>query len=127
MTSTTKQPAAADEPAPGKTIRIVHTRAEGTLIEGSVKGDGVWEIVRTWFRYSGRVGIFILGSRDKAANRWTIDAAAKALRAGGFTVEVDIDDGEGRSFAEAEAERNGRGRVPRRAVRRTSQQQRCGR
>ncbi|MFF4777641.1 DUF3560 domain-containing protein [Microtetraspora fusca] len=93
-----------------QTIRIVHTREEGTLVEGSRKGDGVWEIVRTrGFRFSRHVGLYIRNSRDKAADRWTIDRAAQALRDAGFTVEVDIDNVTlGRSFAEAEADRNER-------------------
>lgn len=92
------------------TIRIVHTRADGTVIEGSVKGDGVWEIARNHgFRFSRHVGIYVRNSRNRAANRLQIDAAADALRAAGFTVEVDIDNTTaGRSFAEVEAERNER-------------------
>lgn len=88
-------------------IRIVHTRAEGTLIEGSRKGDGVWEIVRTrGFHWSRNVGLYIRNSQDKAADRWTIDRAVQALRDAGFEVQVEIDDvTPGRSFAEAEADR----------------------
>ncbi|MFI9591135.1 DUF3560 domain-containing protein [Nonomuraea sp. NPDC052265] len=91
-------------------IRIVHTRAEGTLVENSVKGDGVWPIIRQHgFRFSHNVGLYVPQSQDKAAKRWIIDAAAGALRAAGFTVEVDVDDvTRGRSFAEAEADRNNR-------------------
>ncbi|MER6828832.1 DUF3560 domain-containing protein [Streptosporangium sp. NPDC000563] len=90
------------------TIRIVHSRAEGTLIEGSRKGDGVWEIVRTrGFRSSRTVGLYVPHSRDKAVKTWIINNAAGALRAAGFTVEVSIDDETpGRSFAEAETDRN---------------------
>ncbi|WP_433379228.1 DUF3560 domain-containing protein [Streptosporangium sp. CA-115845] len=91
-----------------KTIRIVHSRAEGTLIEGSTKGDGVFEIVRGHgfrsFRSLGQLGI--QQSRGKAAKRWVIDAAAEALRDAGYTVDVDIDDVTlGPSFADAEADR----------------------
>ncbi|GGS84941.1 hypothetical protein GCM10010156_49450 [Planobispora rosea] len=93
-----------------KTIRIVHTRAEGTLIKGSRKGDGVWDIVkRRGFRSSRYVGLYIPNSRDRAAKRWIIEDVAAALRAAGFTVAIDIDDiMPGRSFAEAEADRNER-------------------
>lgn len=108
-------------------IRIVHTRAEGTLIEGSTKGDGVWDIVRNHgFRFSRHVGLYIRNSRDKTANRSRINAAADALRDAGFTVEVDIDDTTpGRSFADAEAERTQRAeeradRYGRRASRNTA-------
>ncbi|GAA3172055.1 DUF3560 domain-containing protein [Nonomuraea salmonea] len=90
------------------TIRIVHTRAEGTLIEGSTKGDGVYQLVRdaAGFRWSRNVGIYLPHSRDRAAKRWEIGKAADALRGAGFTVETDIDDvTAGRRFADAEAER----------------------
>ncbi|GAA2657472.1 DUF3560 domain-containing protein [Nonomuraea recticatena] len=103
--TSTAAPADSGKPA----IRIVHTRADGTLLEGSRKGDGVWELVRPWFRWSRHVGIYIRNSQDKAADNWKINAAAEALRKAGFTVEIDIDDVTlGRSFAEAEAERNER-------------------
>jgi hypothetical protein len=95
---------------PGTVIIIRHTRADGTLIEGSRRGDGVWEVLKTlhdnWrsFRSLGALGIG--QSRDKAAQRWKIDRAAAALRAAGFTVEVEIDDiTPGRSVAEIEADR----------------------
>lgn len=53
-------------------ITIRHTRAEGTLIEGSEKGDGVYDIVRhRGFRYFPSIGrIGITGSRDQAAQTW---------------------------------------------------------
>ncbi|MDX3126575.1 DUF3560 domain-containing protein [Streptomyces scabiei] len=98
-------------PAPGVTARgtvaIMHTRADGTLLEGSRKGDGVWEIVREHgfrsFRSLGCLGV--QQSRDKAAKRWHIDGAANALRRAGWTVVVDIDEDTRRSFADAEADR----------------------
>jgi Domain of unknown function (DUF3560) len=90
-------------------IAITHSHAEGTLVDGSSKGDGVWEILLglhdNWrsFRSLGCLG---LGqSRDKAAQTWKISRAAEALRAAGFDVEVKIDEGESRPFAEIEAER----------------------
>lgn len=91
---------------PRGTITITHTRADGTLLEGSRKGDGVWEIVRQHgFRSSRSVGLYISHSRDKAAKLWNIGRAAKALRAAGWTVAIDIDEDTRRSFAEAEADR----------------------
>lgn len=89
-------------------IKITHNREEGTLIEGSRKGDGVWDIVKNHgFRFSRNVGLYIPRSRDNHANRWTIDQAAEALRAAGHTVDVEIDDATpGRPFAEAENDRN---------------------
>jgi hypothetical protein len=92
-------------------ITIRHTRAEGTLIEGSVKGDGVYQILAAqrhgwrYFRSLGQIGL--TRSRDKAAKRYAIDQAAQELRAAGFEVAVEIDDAApGRPFDETEAERN---------------------
>ncbi|MGI5255672.1 DUF3560 domain-containing protein [Actinacidiphila glaucinigra] len=99
-------PAAPQAPSKG-TITITHTRATGTLLSGSRKGDGVFEIVRPhgfrWFRSLGQIGI--QQSRDQAAKRWYIDGAAQALRAAGWTVVVEINEDDRRSFAEAEQER----------------------
>ncbi|MFJ5890323.1 ParB/RepB/Spo0J family partition protein [Streptomyces californicus] len=87
-------------------ITITHTREEGTILTGSRKGDGVYEIVKDHnFRSSRHVtGLYIRGSRDKESS-WRINAAATALRAAGHTVTIEIDDEEKRSFAEIEAER----------------------
>jgi len=90
-------------------ITITHTRAEGTLLTGSSKGDGVYDVLRTLrtsWKPSRSLGCIFLGqSRDKAAKTWRINQAADALRNAGHTVTVEIDDTEARSFAEAEAER----------------------
>lgn len=92
------------------TLTITHTRADGTLLEGSSRGDGVWEIVRTRgfrsFRSLGCLGI--QQSRDKEAKHWYINQAAEALREAGWTVVIDIDESVRRSFAEAEADRTER-------------------
>ncbi|WP_439082102.1 ParB/RepB/Spo0J family partition protein [Streptomyces sp. WL006] len=87
-------------------ITITHTREEGTILTGSRKGDGVYEIVKDHnFRSSRHVtGLYIRGSRDKESS-WRINSAATALREAGHTVTIDIDDEEKRSFAEIEAER----------------------
>lgn len=90
-------------------ITISHTREGGTLLDGSSKGDGVYEIVQQHgFRYGRRVGIYIRGSRDKEAQHWRINGAAEALRAAGHEVEIEIDEDDDRSFAEIEAAREGR-------------------
>lgn len=99
------------------TIEITHTRAEGTLLHGSRKGDGVFEIVRDHgFWFSRNVtGLYIKRSQDKEAQMWRINAAADALRAAGHEVTVEIKEEVRRSFAEAEADRVERaeGRVER--------------
>lgn len=75
-------------------ITIRHTHTDGTLIEGSRRGDGVWEILRPggfkYFRSISQIGI--PQSRDHVAKRWMIQAAADALRAAGHEVTVEIDD-----------------------------------
>lgn len=90
------------------TIEITHTRADGTLLYGSRKGDGVWEIVQnyrfTWGRSLPGV-LFVRRSRDRQADRWSIRGAAEALRAAGWAVTIAIDEDTRRTFAEAEAER----------------------
>ncbi|MEU2487074.1 ParB/RepB/Spo0J family partition protein [Streptomyces sp. NPDC012617] len=92
------------------TIEINHTRAEGTTLTGSRKGDGVFEIVRNHGFWSSRTlgFLYIRQSRDKEAQMWRINGAADALRAAGHEVTIEINEEERRSFAEAEAEREER-------------------
>ncbi|MFI9026335.1 DUF3560 domain-containing protein [Streptomyces sp. NPDC053560] len=88
------------------TVTITHSRLEGTLIEGSVKGDGVWEVVKTrGFRSSRSVGLYVPRSRDREADMWRINGAKAALEADGHTVTVEIDEEARRTFAEAEDDR----------------------
>lgn len=90
-------------------IKITHTHADGTLIEGSRKGDGVWETLKDlrdnwrYFRSLGQIG---LGqSRDKSAMTHRINRAAEALRQAGHEAVTEIDNTGRRSFAEVEADR----------------------
>jgi hypothetical protein len=87
-------------------LTITHTTDAGTLLEGSSKGDGAWQVLkpRGW-KFSGRVGIYVPYSRDNAPKRGLIDTSAEALRAAGFTVDVDIADGAPRAMEESEADR----------------------
>lgn len=88
------------------TVIITHSRLEGTLIEGSVKGDGVWEVVKTrGFRSSRNVGLYVPRSRDREADTELINRAVAALEAAGHTVTTEIDEDTRRTFAEAEADR----------------------
>lgn len=78
-------------------ITIKHTHEDGTLVYGTSKGDGVYDIIRKWengnFKFFPSLRMIGLrNSRDRVANRWAINAAAKALREAGFEVEVEIDD-----------------------------------
>jgi hypothetical protein len=88
-------------------LTITHSFAEGTLIEGMVRGDGSYEIVTgiqgwKWFRSLKTCGI--IQSRDRISKSWLINAAAEKLRAAGFTVTVEVDDNP-RPMAEREADR----------------------
>ncbi len=96
----------AEERAEAADIVIRHTHGDGTIVEGSSKGDGVWEALRPLgWAYRRTPGIFIRGSRYKGADRWRINRAADAVRALGLSCAVVID--EGMSFAEREAARVG--------------------
>ncbi len=90
-------------------ITITHTHADGTLIDGSRKGDGVYEVLkglRDNWRYFPSIRQIGLGqSRDRNASTHKISRAAEALRNAGHEVTVEIDESQRRSFAEAEAER----------------------
>lgn len=89
-----------------KTLMITHSHEEGTLIEGTVRGDGSAEVLKAaGWRWSRLLGSwYVRGSRDRMANRELIDRTAAALRASGFEVEVDVDD-RWRPTAEVEADK----------------------
>lgn len=85
---------------------ITHTHAEGTLIDGTSKGDGTAEVLKAnrW-RWGRSIGSwFIPRSRDNRPDRYRIDATAKALREVGFDVDLDLDETV-RSTAEVEADK----------------------
>lgn len=87
-------------------ITITHTHADGTLVDGTSKGDGTAEILRACrFRWFPSIKMWgIAQSRDHLAKRWQIDQAASQLRAAGFEVETSIDDTP-RDVAEVKADR----------------------
>ena len=90
-------------------ITITHTHEGGTLIEGSARGDGVYEVLKglgTSWRYFPSLRQIGLGqSRDKSAQTWKINAAAEALRAAGHEVTVQVDESQRRDVATIEADR----------------------
>ncbi|MBO8189905.1 DUF3560 domain-containing protein [Streptomyces spirodelae] len=101
-------------PAKG-TITITHTRADGTLVEGTEKGDEAAKILKRK-EYGRRGGLafrwgydlqcwYLRHSRDRAADQWTVNKLRGYLEEAGYTVVVNIDDHKRRSYAEAEAER----------------------
>ncbi|MFI7706534.1 DUF3560 domain-containing protein [Nonomuraea sp. NPDC049480] len=78
-------------------ITIKHNHEDGTLVYGTRKGDGVYDIIRKWenggFKFFPSLRMIGLrNSRDRVADRWAINAAAEALRKAGHEVEVEIDD-----------------------------------
>ncbi|GGO62971.1 DUF3560 domain-containing protein [Nonomuraea cavernae] len=78
-------------------ITIRHNHEDGTLVYGTRKGDGVFEIIKKWenggFRFFPSLRMLGLrNSRDQVADRYAINAAAKALREAGYEVEIEIDD-----------------------------------
>ncbi|MEU4406254.1 hypothetical protein AB0F88_17165 [Streptosporangium sp. NPDC023963] len=79
-------------PAERPALRITHTREHGTYIRGTVNGDGVLAIVRhhgfMFFRSTDEIGIRRSGGRTAKLGK--IESAAAALRAAGFTVDVDV-------------------------------------
>lgn len=86
------------------TLTIAHTHAEGTLIEGTAKGDGTNIILkRHRWRWSRVMGAwYIPNSRDKNSQQARIHATALDLEAAGFVVDLDIDNTP-RTTAEIEA------------------------
>lgn len=88
------------------TLTITHTHEEGTLIEGTSRGDGSAEVLKAnrW-RWSRNLGSWYLPhSRDANAKRWQIDQTAEALREAGFTVDLAIDNTP-RATADVQADR----------------------
>ena len=85
-------------------LSITHAAAEGTLIDGTARGDGSAEILkRNGWRWGASIRCwYIPRSRDRAARRREIDSTAEQLREAGFIVDVTIDDTY-RSAADVEA------------------------
>lgn len=94
-------------------LTITHTAADGTLLEGTCKGDGAWEAIkaaqarytiRGWKYFPSIRAIGVSHSRDRAPMLGLIDATAEVLREAGFDVDIVID-GAPRAMEEAEADR----------------------
>ncbi|MBB6172204.1 hypothetical protein HNR23_002264 [Nocardiopsis mwathae] len=94
-------------------ITIRHTRADGTIADGTARGDGTDQHLKAagfWFSRNlpDGPGWYVPRSRDKAAS-WRVDDAARRLRDAGFAVTVEVDNATpGRAFADAEAENSER-------------------
>lgn len=88
------------------TLTISHSHAEGTLIEGTVRGDGSAPALKAnrW-RWSRNLGAwYIPKSRDHDARDWQIRSTADALREAGFEVEVEVDN-TARATADVQADK----------------------
>lgn len=98
------------------TLTITHTAADGTLLEGTSRGDGAYEAIkaaqasykiRGWKYFPSIRAIGVSHSRDRAPKLGLIDVTADVLREAGFTVDIVID-GAPRAMEDAEADRAGR-------------------
>lgn len=88
------------------TLTITHTAAEGTLIDGTARGDGTAPVLKAeGWRWGRSIGLwYVPRSRDKAPMMGMIDRTAAALREAGCEVELAIDDA-ARTTAEVEADK----------------------
>lgn len=82
------------------TLRITHSAVDGTMLEGSSKGDGAWDVIkeaqagyklRGWKYFPSIRAIGVRNSRDRAPDLFNIEATAALLRAAGFEVAVEVD------------------------------------
>lgn len=87
-------------------LTITHTPEEGTLIDGTTKGDGTAPVLKAHGWRWGRsiAAWYVPMSRDRTPKRHVIDATATQLRAAGFTVGVEVDQ-RWRPTAEVEADK----------------------
>ncbi len=100
------------------TIQITHTRREGTLIDGTSRGDGSADILklreygrtqRQPFRWSRNLDCWYLPhSRDHATYTPSLELLAQRLRDAGLDATLTIDNADRRTFAEAEQGREDR-------------------
>ena len=90
-------------------LTITHSHAAGTMIDGTSKGDGTADVLKTvGWRWGRSISAwFVPQSRDRLPKLHTITRTQEALEAAGFEVETDIDH-EQRTTAEVEAGKIGR-------------------
>ncbi|TFC94410.1 MULTISPECIES: DUF3560 domain-containing protein [Cryobacterium] len=90
-------------------LTITHSNAAGTMIDGTSKGDGTADVLKTvGWRWGRSISAwFVPQSRDRLPKLHTITRTQEALEAAGFEVETDIDH-EHRTTAEVEAGKIGR-------------------
>lgn len=91
------------------TLTITHTAAEGTMIDGTTKGDGTAEILKlNRWRWASSIGSwYVPRSRDTAPKTHIINSTASALREAGFTVALELEEA-ARPIAVVEADKAAR-------------------
>lgn len=74
-------------------LTISHTDVDGTMVEGTARGDGSAEVVKALgWRWGRSIGSwFVPRSRGVPPKRELIERTARALRGAGFEVDVEID------------------------------------
>jgi hypothetical protein len=84
------QQAAVD---PSATLVISHTNDEGTIVQGTQRGDGSRDALRAArFKWSRNLGAWYMpNSRGRAAKRARIEYLQTQLEQAGFTVKVEIE------------------------------------
>ncbi|MFI6220133.1 hypothetical protein ACIBEH_06230 [Nocardia salmonicida] len=85
------------------TVTISYTAEQGTLLEGTIRGDGTYEVMAAvrsavgHWRCARSLGCWIVvSSRDRQPKQYLIDYATGKLRDAGYTVELSIDRTRGR-------------------------------
>ena len=75
-------------------LEITHTVTEGTLLDGTGRGDGAAEVIKPLgWRWGRSIGIWYLPrSRDHRADSRRIESTRAALAAAGFEVTITVDD-----------------------------------
>lgn len=74
-------------------LTITHTDAEGTILEGTARGDGSAEVVKgLGWRWGRSIGSwYVPRSRNVPPKRPLIERTAQALETAGFAVAVEVD------------------------------------
>lgn len=75
-------------------LTITHAHEDGTLIEGTSRGDGTAAVLKAnGWRWGRSISSwYVPYSRDRLPKRHVIDATKRALEGAGFYVEVDLDE-----------------------------------
>jgi hypothetical protein len=87
-------------------LTLTHTAGEGTILEGTSRGDTAGRILRgRGWRFSRAITAwYIPYSRDREPKQHLIDTTVQALRDAGFSVDVSIDTTH-RAMTDIEADR----------------------